>query len=75
MNSGSRGVDDEKWSNPSDCVDGNGGDDGGKLDPHTATQIHGPNPTKSQLIDKSQKKFGLFLVGIFEFRRKTTKSS
>ena len=39
----------------------------GKLDPHAATQIHGPNPTKSQLMNKSQKKLGLFLVGIFGF--------
>ena len=45
----------------------------GKLDPHAATQIHGANPTKSQLTNKSQKNLGLFLVGIFEFRTKSTK--
>ena len=36
-----------------------------KLDPHTATQIHGPNPTKSQLTNKSQKKFGAIFGGEF----------
>ena len=57
-------------------VDGKGWGGGGKLDPHAATQIHGPNPTKSQLTNKSQKKnLGLFLWGIFGIRTKTTKSS
>ena len=51
-----------------------GGGGWGKLDPHAATQIHGPNPTKSQLTNKSQKKIGgLFLVGIFGFRTKSKK--
>ena len=34
-----------------------------KLDPHAATQIHGPNPTKSQLTNKSQKKIGAIFGG------------
>ena len=52
-------------SKSSDLVDGKGWGGWGKLDPHVATQIHGPNPTKSQLTNKSQKKLGLFLVGNF----------
>ena len=51
--------------NSDELVDGKGGGGWGKLDPHAATQIHGPNPTKSQLTNKSQKKLGLFLVGNF----------
>ena len=47
-------------------MDGNGGDDGGKLDPLVAKQIHGSNPTKLHHTNKSQKNLGLFLVGIFE---------
>ena len=52
-------------SKSSDMVDGKGWGGWGKLGPHAATQIHGPNPTKSQLTNKSQKKLGLFLVGNF----------
>ena len=50
----------------SDFVDGNGGDDGGKLDPIVAKQIHGSNSTQLHHTNKTQKKIGLFLVGIFE---------
>ena len=46
-------------------VDGKGWGGWGKLDPHIATQIHGPNSTKSQLINKSQKKIGAILGGEF----------
>ena len=52
--------------NSDELVDGKGWGGWGKLDPHAATQIHGPNPKKSQLTDKSQKNLGLFLVGIFK---------
>ena len=55
-------------------MEGNCGDDGGKLDPLKAKQIHGSNPTKFQHTNKSQKKLGLFLWGIFEFGTKTTKT-
>ena len=51
--------------NSGELVDGNHGRDRGKLDPHAATQIHGPNPTKSQLTNKSQKKFGAIFGGEF----------
>ena len=55
-------------SKSSDMVDGKGWGGWGKLDPPAATEIHGPNPTKSQLTNKShKKKLGLFLVGIFGF--------
>ena len=55
-------------------MDGKGGNDGGKLDPLKAKQIHGSNPTKLHHTNKSQKKMGLFLWGIFELGRKTTKT-
>ena len=61
--------------NSGDFVDGNCGDNGGKLEPHVAKQIHGSNPTKLHHTYKSQHKLGLFLVGIFGLGRKTTKSS
>ena len=48
---------------------------GEMLDPLETKQIHGSNPTKLHHTNKSQKKLGLFLVGIFGFRTKTTKSS
>ena len=48
---------------------------GEMLDPIETKQIYGSNPTKLRQTNKSQKKFGLFLVGIFGFRTKTTKSS
>ena len=47
----------------------------GKLDLPATHKIHGSNPTKLHHTNKSQKKLGLFLVGIFGFRTKTTKSS
>jgi hypothetical protein len=43
------------------------------LDPLETKQIHGSKSTKPQQTNKSQKKLGLFLVGIFEFRMNTTK--
>ena len=61
-------------SNPSNFVDGNSGEDGGKLDPHVATQIHGSNPTKLHHTNKSQKN-GVIFVGIFEIGKKSTKLS
>ena len=60
-------------SNPGDFVDGNGGDDGGKLDPLKEKQSHGSNPTKLHHTNKSQKKLGLFLVGIVEIREEHNK--
>ena len=36
------------------------------LDPLETKQIHGSNPTKHPQTNKSEKKLGLFLVGIFE---------
>ena len=58
-------------SNPSDFVDGKGGDNGGKLDPLMEKQIHGSNPTKLH----RKKIWGYFWWGIFGIRTKTTKSS
>ena len=49
------------------------GEIGGKLDPQVTKQIHRSNSTKHHHTNKSQKKLGLFLVGIFEFRTKSTK--
>ena len=46
-------------------VDGKGWGGWGKLDPHVATQIHGPNPTKFQLTNKSQKNLGAIFGGEF----------
>ena len=53
------------WSNPSDFVDGNGGEDGGKLDPHVSKKMHGSNPTKLHHTNKSQKKLGAIFGGGF----------
>ena len=39
---------------------------GGKIDLLKTQRIHGSNPTKLHHTNKSQKKLGLFLVGIFE---------
>ena len=39
---------------------------GEMLDPLETKQIRGPKSTKLPQINKSQKKLGLFLVGIFE---------
>ena len=61
--------------NSDELVDGNRGRDGEKLDQLDAKQIRGSNPTKLHHTNKSQKKLGLFLVGIFKFRTKITKSS
>ena len=43
------------------------------LDPLETKQIHGSKSTKHHQTNKSQKKLGLFLVGIFEFRTKSSK--
>ena len=48
---------------------------GEMLDPLETKQIHGSKSTKHHQTNKSQKKLGLFLVGIFGFRMKSTKSS
>ena len=48
---------------------------GEMLDPLVAQQIHGTNSTKSCQINRSQKILGLFLVGIFEIGKNTTKTS
>ena len=45
----------------------------GKLDPLETKQIHGSKSTKHHQTNKSQKQLGLFLVGIFEFRTKSSK--
>ena len=50
------------------------GKDGGKLDPLETKQIHGSNPTKHHQTNKSQKKLGLFLVGIFEIGEEHNKT-
>ena len=39
---------------------------GEMLDPLETKQIHGSKSTKHHQTNKSQKKLGLFLVGIFE---------
>ena len=49
------------------------GKSGDMLDPLETKQIHGSNPTKLHHTNKSQKKLGLFLWGIFELGRKSTK--
>ena len=46
---------------------------GKMLDPLETKQIHGSKSTKHHQTNKSQKKLGLFLVGIFEFRTKSSK--
>ena len=48
---------------------------GKMLDPLETKQIHGSKSTKHHQPNKSQKNLGLFLVGIFGFRTKSTKSS
>ena len=40
---------------------------GDMLDPLETRKIHGSKSTKHHQTNKSQKKLGLFLVGIFEF--------
>ena len=46
---------------------------GEMLDPLETKQIHRSKSTKLHQTNKSQKKMGLFLVGIFEFRMKSSK--
>ena len=46
---------------------------GEMLDPLETKQIQGSKSTKHHQTNKSQKKIGLFLVGIFEFRDENNK--
>ena len=46
---------------------------GGMLDPLETKQIHGSKSTKLPHTNKSQKKLGLFLVGIFEIGEEQNK--
>ena len=48
---------------------------GEMLDPLETKQIRGSKSTKHHHTNKSPKKLGLFLVGIFEFREKHNKIS
>ena len=48
---------------------------GRMLDPLETKQIHGSKSTKHHQTNKSLENLELFLVGIFGFRTKTTKSS
>ena len=50
------------------------GKPGGKLDPQVTKQVHGSNSTKHHQTNKSQKKLGLFLVGIFRIWDKINKT-
>ena len=59
--------------NSEDFVDENWGKDGEKLDLPATHEIRGSNPTKLLHTNKSQKKLGLFLVGIFGFRQEHNK--
>ena len=43
------------------------------LDPLETKQIHGSNSTKLRETNKSQKNWGYFWWGIFEFRTKSNK--
>ena len=54
-------------------MDGKVGKDGGKLDPLETKKIHVSNSTKQHQTNKPKKNWGLFLVGIFEFRTKSSK--
>ena len=47
---------------------------GEMLDPLETKQIYGSNPTKLRQTNKSQKKLGLFLVGIFEIGEEHNKT-
>ena len=47
-------------------MDGNCREDGGKLDLPATHEIRRSNPTKLHHTNKSQKKLGLFLVGILK---------
>ena len=55
-------------------MDGKGGDDGGKLDPLKAKQIHGSNPTKLHHTNISQKNLGAIFVGISEIGEEHNKT-
>ena len=46
---------------------------GEMLDPLETKQIHVSKSTKQHQTNKLEKKLGLFLVGIFEFRTKSSK--
>ena len=46
---------------------------GETLDPLETKKIHGSKSTKHHQTNKSQKKLGLFLVGIFEIRDENNK--
>ena len=46
---------------------------GEMLDPLETKKIHGSKSTKHPQTNKSQKKLGLFLVGIFGFREEHNK--
>ena len=46
---------------------------GEMLDPLETKQIHGSKTTEHHQTNESQKNLGLFLVGIFEFRTKSSK--
>ena len=69
-----RGQKGNSGQNSDEFVDGNCGRGGEKLDPLDTKQILGSNPTKLQHTNKSQKKLGLFLWGIFELGTKSTKN-
>ena len=47
---------------------------GEMLDPLETKQIHGSKPTKFQHTNKSQKIWGIFLVGNFRIRTKNNKT-
>ena len=47
---------------------------GEMLDPLETKQIHGSKSTKHHQTNKSQKKLGLFLVGIFKFGEEHSKN-
>ena len=46
---------------------------GEMLDPLETQQIHGSKSTQHHQTNKSQKNWGIFLVGIFEIRTKSSK--
>ena len=46
---------------------------GGKIDPLVTQRIHGSKSTKHHQPNKSQKNWGLFLVGIFKIEEEHNK--
>ena len=60
--------------NLAEFVDGNWGKVDGKVDLPATHEIRGSNPTKLHHTNKSQKKLGLFLGGIYELGTKSTKN-